>query len=145
MRDDEDDDDDRESSRGWKRPILIVIATAPILLAVGAIVFMARTELAFDEASCPFLDGEARVVREGVSVREDARECQPGVEEHRWVLTREGEEPVEIGRRRLESRYFEGSYAWTATEVDGHVRLEIRNPGQDPRVFLERVPDAGSE
>lgn len=128
---------------GWKRPILIVIATAPILVAVAAFVFMARTELAFDEASCPFVDGEARGVSEGVSVREDARECRDGVEEHRWVLLREGEAPVEIGRRRLESRYFEGTYAWSATEENGQVRIEIRNPGQEPRSFRERVADAG--
>lgn len=141
MRDD-DDDEERESPGGWKRPVLIVLATAPVLVAVGALVFIVRSELAFDEERCPYVDGEARVVREGLSVREDARECQPGVEEHRWVVLREGEEPREIGRRRLESRYFEGDYDWSAHEEEGRVRLEIRNPGQDLRVFREREPDA---
>ncbi len=140
-----DDDGEREGMGGWKRPLLIVLATAPILVAVGAFVFMARTELAFDDASCPYAEGETQHVRAGVSVREDARECLEGVEEHRWVLLREGEPPREIGRRRLESRYFEGSYAWTVTEEEGgRVRLEIRSPGQEPRVFRERAPDAGN-
>lgn len=137
-----EDEDERERPGGWKRPVLIVLATAPAVVAVGAFVFIVRTELAFDEARCPYVEGEARVLREGLSVREDARECQPGVEEHRWVVLREGEEPREIGRRRLESRYFEDDYAWSAREEEGRVRLEIRNPGQEPRVFREREPGA---
>lgn len=127
-----------KNESGWKRPILIVLATAPIGLAIFSFVFMARSELAFDETRCPFRNGEVRLVREGVSVREDSRTCEEGVEERRWVLMRDGEEPREIGRRRLASTYFENGYGWSASEEQGRVRLEIRNPGHDPRVFRER-------
>lgn len=124
-------------ARGLKRPILIVLATAPLGILLLSMFMMARSELAFDEARCPFETGEVRVVSDGVSVREDARTCQEGVEEHRWVLMREGQEPREIARRRLEAAYFEGDYAWSASETDDNVEVEIRNPGQEPRVFHE--------
>lgn len=136
-------DRDAPESRGWKRPLLIVLATAPLGVIALAFAFMARSEIAFDESRCPYgEDGEVRLVRQGVRVREDVRRCQEGVEEHRWVLLREGEPPVEIGRRRLDRPYFEGDYRWSAVEEDGRVRLEIENPGQPPRVFRERR-DAG--
>jgi hypothetical protein len=128
----------------WKRPLLIVLATAPIGLAIFSFVFMARSELAFDETTCPYRDGSVRPIEPGIDVREDSRTCENEVEERRWVLMRQGKAPMEIGRRRLPSQYFRGAYAWSATLHDGHVVLEIRNPGMEPRVFLEPVPDAGS-
>jgi hypothetical protein len=127
---------------GWQKGLLFVVATAPIGFAIYAFVFMAQSEVAFDEASCPYGEPEVREVRSGVSVREDRRTCQEGVEEHRWVLLRTGREPLELGRRRLEARLYEG-YSWAATEPEGRVRVEIHNPGQDPRVFREPAPDAG--
>lgn len=140
---------------GWKRPLLFVLATAPIGLAVFSFVFMARSELAFDEARCPYReDGAERVIRPGLVVREDVRRCQDGVEEHRWVLMREGRAAQEIGRRRLESRFFAGAYRWTAeeelvvpdggTEGELLVRLRIYNPGLDRRSFREPSADAGT-
>ncbi len=134
----EPDDRDEPENRGWKRPLLIVLATAPIGAMLLFFVFMARNEAAFDEARCPYgEDGEVRLVREGVRVRHDVRVCEEGVEEHRWVLLREREAPVEIGRRRLESERFQGA-TWTVAEEDSRVRLEIRNPGMEPRIFRER-------
>jgi len=124
--------------KSWKRPILIVLATLPIGLIAFIMLFMARSEVAFDEARCPFEQGELRLVREGVAVREDARTCQEGVEEHRWVLLREGRAPHEIARRRMDAQYFEGDYGWSASDEDGNVELTIRSPGQEPRVFRER-------
>ena len=124
--------------KGWKRPILIVLATLPIGLIAFIMLFMARSEMAFDEARCPFEQGELRLVREGVAVREDARTCQEGVEERRWVLLREGRAPHEIARRRMDAQYFEGDYGWSASDEDDNVVLTIRNPGQEPRVFRER-------
>lgn len=128
--------------RGWKRPLLIVLATAPLFVVAFSLFLMSRTELAFDEERCPYVRGEERLVREGVSVREDTRTCAPGVEEHRWVLLRQGEEPLELGRRRLDAQYYDG-YTWTAREEHGRVTIEIQNPGQDPRTFREPAPDAG--
>lgn len=133
---------ERRGLAGWKRPLLIVLATAPLLVVAFSLFLMSRSELAFDEARCPYERGEERLVHAGVSVREDTRACAPGVEEHRWILLRDGEEPLELGRRRLDARYYRG-YTWTAREERGRVSIEIRNPGQEPRVFREPAPDAG--
>ena len=128
----------------WKRPLLIVLATAPIGLAIFSFVFMARSELAFDESRCPYRNGSTRAIAPGVEVREDSRECEASVQEHRWVLLRAGRPSMEIGRRRLDSRFFGEGYQWLASMENDRVRLEIRNPGMDPRVFREPAPDAGS-
>ena len=125
-----------------KKAALIVIATAPIGLAIYVLVFMVRSELAFDEAACPYVEREMRDVEDGIRVREDERTCQPGVEEHRWVLLQEGREALPIGQRRLEAALYEG-YSWSARMEQGRVRLEISNPGQDLRIFQGPVPDGG--
>jgi hypothetical protein len=129
------------ASRGWKRPLLIVLATAPVGVAVFAFAFMVHSEVAFDEDRCPYRTREERSVGDAVSVREEARACSDGVEEHRWVLLRDGDAPLELGRRRLVAELYQG-YTWEAREENGRVRIEIRNPGQDPRVFREPGPDA---
>lgn len=126
--------------KGWKRPLLIVLATAPIGIAIFAFAIMARSELAFDEESCPYEEREERTAG-AARVVEQARTCQDGVEEHRWLLYREGFAPIELGRRRLDARYYEG-YSWTAEEEDSRVRIEITNPGLPMRAFREPGPDA---
>lgn len=133
----------RELWRSWKWPFLFVLATAPIAIIAFSMFFMAQNELAFDEVRCPFEEGETRLVSPGVSVREDARTCQEDVEEHRWVLHREGQAPREIARRRLEARYFEGDYRWTAAVEEGEVEIEIVNPGHGSRIFREHSELAG--
>ncbi|MCA9604920.1 MAG: hypothetical protein KC619_04975 [Myxococcales bacterium] len=128
--------------KGWKKAALVVVATAPIGVAVFAFVFMAQSELAFDESTCPFEEREVRDVEEGIRVRDEARECQPGVVEHRWVVLREGEPDLAIGQRRLTAEMWQGS-TWTAELREGHVRLEIHDRSQDQtRVFNEHL-DAG--
>jgi len=120
-----------------KKAILVILATAPIGFAIFAFVFMARSELAFDESTCPFVQRETREVADGVRVREDERTCQPGVEEHRWVVLREGEEERTVGQRRLSAELYE-SYSWTAELRNDQVRIEITDSSQDhPRVFNE--------
>lgn len=131
----------RRRVSGWKRPLLIVVATAPIGVVLVLFAFMARYEAAFDESRCPYEASEVRVVRLGLEVREDVRTCQPGVEEHRWVVLREGFDPLEIGRRPLNAADYRG-YSWTASEEEGRVHLEIRNPGHEPRVFREPPLDS---
>ncbi|GAB5549860.1 MAG: hypothetical protein RLP09_04540 [Sandaracinaceae bacterium] len=128
--------------RAWKKPLLVTLALAPAVVLIGSMILMARSEMAFDEATCPYEERETRQVADGVRVREDARVCQEGVEEHRWVLLRRGEEPRPMALRRLEQSLYQG-YTWTATLRDGLVRIEIDNPGQDLRVFNEPPPDAG--
>ena len=129
--------------RSWKKPVLVVLATAPIGLALVILVFMARYEAAFDEARCPYEEVETRALRPGLAVREDARTCQPGVEEHRWVVLREGLDPRPVALRPLPEADWEG-YSWSAAEEDGRVRVEILNPGREPRIFREPALDAGA-
>lgn len=145
---------------GWKRVVAIIVATAPIGIALFSFAFMARSERAFDESRCPYelvelreVEPEAREEEEEseaeeaelppIFVREDAHTCEEGVEEHRWVLIREGEPEVPMGLRRLEAHLYEG-YSWTASIEGGRVGISISNPGQEhPRVFREAAPDAG--
>ena len=128
---------------GWKKPLLVTVAVAPIGLAILAFVFMVRSELAFDEATCPFVEREVRELAPGIRVREDERTCQEGVEEHRWVVLRAGEPEYPIGQRRLSAELYE-DYSWSAEMSGAHVRLEIRDPSlEHPRVFNERLDDAG--
>jgi hypothetical protein len=128
-------------STGWKRPLLIALATAPIGLLAIIMIFIVRSEMAFDESRCPYRAREERTFREGTRVREDARTCQDGVEEHRWVLVRDGRPPLELGRRRLASRYYD-NYRWSIVEREGRVRVEVHNRGVGPRAYGE-PPDAG--
>ena len=128
---------------GWKRPLLIVLATAPLLVVAFSFFFMWQYEAAFDESTCPFVEGEIREVADGVRVREDFRTCQAGVEEHRWVLLRDGRAPRPIALRALDAQQWDG-YAWTAGLEGRRVRVEIRNPGHEPRVFREPAADAGA-
>jgi hypothetical protein len=126
------------------RAILIVVATAPIAVVIFAFVFMARSEIAFDESSCPFRERETRPISDGRSIREDVRICQDGVEEHRWTLVRRGRRSLELGRERLESRTYEG-YAWSASDdAEGYASVELEVRGRGARHFRERLPDAGA-
>ncbi len=144
----EDADDERSS--GWKRPLLIVLATAPIAALAFIVIFVGRGNIAFDESRCPYREHELREVSETIDVREDTRRCQEDVEEHRWVLLRHGEEPLELGRRRLPVAQYAG-YRWTATEeplssdagvVEGQrrVKIEIHTRDLAPRTFREPAP-----
>jgi len=131
-----------EMTRG-RKAILVLIATAPIGLAIFSFLFMVRSELAFDETTCPFVEREVRELAEGIRIREEERTCQSGIEEHRWVVLRDGEEDYPIGQRRLSAELY-ADYSWTAEVRGTHVRLEITDPSLDfPRVFNERLEDAG--
>lgn len=135
--------EDEGGLASWRRPLLIVAATAPIGILLFSIAMMATSELAFEDGRCPYDDdGEVRVIETGVAVREDVRRCEEGVEEHRWVLLRNGEAPEEIGRRRLRAELFGDGARWEAELDDaGYVRLTIHNPGLAPRLFKEPGPD----
>ena len=130
--------------KGWKKPLLIALATAPIGFFVFSLIFMARYEAAFDETQCPFAESDRQQVSPAILVREDRRTCQPGVEERRWTLLRDGRQPLELGRRTLDASAYEGEYRWTAREDDEQrVRVEIHNVGHEMRAFREPAPDSG--
>ncbi|MEM9196064.1 MAG: hypothetical protein AAGF12_43265 [Myxococcota bacterium] len=115
-----------------------IAAVAPaILMFVIITIFVANTELAHDEGTCPFSEVEARTVTAGVSVVEEARRCQEAVEERRWVVHRSGE-TKEIGRRRLHQALYEGDgYRWSASVQSGFVEVLVKNEGVEDLRFLE--------
>ncbi|MGE0790964.1 MAG: hypothetical protein AB7S26_35160 [Sandaracinaceae bacterium] len=126
----------------WKKAILVAFALAPIGVLAFSVILMGTTEVAFDEATCPYEEREVRDVADGIRVREDARRCMESVEEHRWVLLRDDESPADLGIRRLDAAEY-ADYSWTAVLDGDHVRLDIQNPNAGLRVFLEQRPDAG--
>jgi hypothetical protein len=118
--------------------IVAIIAVAPSVLLVVIIgIFVARSELAHDESTCPFRDVGERPVIDGVTVLEQMRRCQDGVEERRWIVLR-GPNRREIGRRRLHQPLYEPErYSWSAEMRDGFVHIDITNSGIDPAEFRE--------
>ena len=135
----------------WIKRLLFVLAIAPAIGAIVIFALIARSELAHDESRCPYSEAELREITPHKSIREESRLCEPGVEDHRWVLLEDGQEPLELGRRRLASEHWARGYAWTAAERqeegddERRVRLEIRNVGLEPRVFREPPADGHLE
>ncbi len=119
--------------------VLAVVATLPAVLMVLFIAFfVAQAEIAHDEERCPFHEVERRQLDESVEVVDEARRCQDGVVEHRWVVMRGGERN-EIGRRRLHAPYYTAdAYSWRAAFDEDSVRVFITNAGTEPAEFGER-------
>jgi len=118
---------------------LAILAVAPsVALFVMVSLFIARAEMAHDESTCPFDEVERRNVEAGIWVLDQARQCQEGIEEHRWIVAREGGGEREIGRRRLESSlYGAANYRWNASLRDGWVHVRIQNSGVEGAAFRE--------
>jgi len=119
--------DDREDLAGPFSPetrrkvrrVLAVASAISVLLVVVVFVLVLRMEMAHDESRCPFHDRGARDIAPGVRIVEQARRCMSDVEEHRWLVSRRGGARKEIGRRRMEPRFFAaGGYRWEASEDD---------------------------
>lgn len=115
-----------------------IAVTAPIVIIFLMIMyFVIQTEMAFDDADCPFNPVETRELDDGAVVREERRRCQEGVEEHRWLVERDGE-PDELGRRRLPTfRYEEGVYSWSVELGDRGAHVHVENEGVEPADFHE--------
>lgn len=123
-----------------KRKILKWVAiffVAPsVILFLLVTFFVARTEYMHDEDRCPFDLVEQRTVAAGIDVAEERRSCQPGVEEHRWLVRREGRPDREIGRRRLmEDGYQE--YEWSAHMEGDWVHVSLSNAGVEDARYRE--------
>ncbi len=128
----------------WWLPILVAIGAAPAVLALGIFGFAVRTGCAHDETRCPFHDVETRPVGTGASVLEQARQCVDEVEEHRWLVVREGAPPRELGRMPLErSRIAEG-FPWEARSEDGRVVIDVTNEPRGIFTLREPFPDGGT-
>jgi hypothetical protein len=118
----------------WTMYLILPGAVAPI--AILGFIFV--SELAHDEARCPFAQRTNQQLSVGVSVREDARSCLPGIEERRYSALRAGSERV-LGRRRFARDAFDPSrYRWRAElSPQGEVRVTVDNDGHAQAVFRE--------
>ncbi|UJR78223.1 hypothetical protein [Sandaracinus amylolyticus] len=119
------------------RWLLFVLGILPAVLAIGIFAFIARFQLAHDEARCPFEERETRDVASGLRVREDARRCLPEIEEHRWLVLRDGHEPLELGRFPLEAEQITAGFPWSASVDDGRAVVTVTNEGRGDLVFRE--------
>ena len=122
------------------RWLLFVVAVFPAVLAIGIFVFSARFQMAHDEGRCPCHEVETREVAPGLAVREDARQCLPEIEEHRWLVVRAGAEPLELGRFPLEAEQIDRGFPWTAELVEGRAVVTVTNEGRGELVFREPDP-----
>ena len=130
-------DDRRRTILKWIGVAVVVPAIAAFVLIM---IFVARAELAFDESDCPFASVETRDVAPGVRVLDEARTCQEGIVEHRWIVERNGARR-EIGRRRLSAdAYAPDAYRFRVELPGGFVHLTIENDGVEGASFREDAP-----
>jgi len=121
----------------WARYALL-----PGLLGPAAILgFIFVSESAHGEARCPYVPGETRSLRRGVTVREDSRNCLFDVQDHRFSVVRGDDERV-LGRRRFRAEAFApGRYSWTAELTDqDEVQVVVHNAGHGDAMFREGKP-----
>ena len=122
------------------RAVGIALSVGSVLLMGSVLVLVVRSEMAHDDAGCPFRAVESRTLGTSVRVTDERRRCMSSVEEHRWVVHRNGAAGKEIGRRRLDAAYYASSrYRWTAsTEEGGKVIVKVENRGARPARLLLR-------
>jgi hypothetical protein len=104
--------------------------------------FIFKSELAHDEARCPYSEVSAQTLPGNVVVREERRSCVPDIEERRYSTVRTDAANV-LGRRRLPKDAFEGpKYTWKAgLNEKGEVRVVVDCPGHPEAVFREGKPE----
>lgn len=118
----------------WLVYVLIPGVAGPVLI----LAFIFISELAHDEARCPYAHTSTKPLNPQVSVREDARSCLPGIEERRFTAVRGADEHV-LGRRRFARTAFApGHYHWRAElSPQGELRVTVDNEGHAQAVFRE--------
>jgi hypothetical protein len=122
----------------WLVYVLVPGVAGPVLI----LAFIFISELAHDEARCPYTHASVKPLTAEVSVREDARSCLPGVEERRFTVVRGAGEHI-LGRRRFARTAFAPDrYHWRAELIpQGEVRVTIDNEGHPQAVFREGTAD----
>jgi hypothetical protein len=122
----------------WLIWVLIPGVAGPVLI----LAFIFVSELAHDEARCPYIHTSTKALNSEVSVREDERTCLPGVQERRFTAVRGAQEHV-LGRRRFSSTAFAPDhYQWRAElSQQGEVRVTVDNAGHSQAVFREGTAD----
>jgi hypothetical protein len=108
---------------------------------VVAMVFVAQSEIAHSESTCPFEGSEERPAPDGGTFIEERRSCEDGVEERRWRYRDSDGEGRVFGIRRLPSVMFQpDAYRWEPGWADGGLILDVENEGAEPRTFREPPP-----
>lgn len=127
-------DHDKPFPPRWMRWLILPGLLGPVLI----LAFIFRDQLAHDEARCPYVPGETRVLGPGVAVREDRRSCLGDVEDHRYSVIRAAHERP-IGSRRFRAEAFAaGHYEWTAELGAGdEVHVHVKNAGHANADFRE--------
>lgn len=124
------------------RWVAFAIAAPLVTLFVLIMYFVAQTELAHNDATCPFEHVSSRALDDGTVIHEDMRQCQTDVEEHRWRISRPGAEGRELGRRRLPTyRFEERVYHWSADLGDRGAHVHVENDGVEDADFYEAAPE----
>jgi hypothetical protein len=118
----------------WAVYALIPGFAGPVLI-LG---FIFVSQLAYDDARCPYVHTETRQLTPNVAVREERRSCLWNSEERRFSVVR-GDRQSTLGRRRFRSAAFDGpDYHWQAElSTEGEVRVVVHNPGHVDAAFRE--------
>lgn len=126
----------------WYVPVLVVVGAAPAVFAIGIFAFVLYTGWAHDESRCPFQDAETRTLDAHASVLEQSRRCIEQVEEHRWLVVRDGAPGVELGR--LPQERVGEPVPWEARLEDGRVVIDVTNEPRGVFTLREPFPDGGT-
>ncbi len=122
----------------WVRRIGIAASVLMGVLVLVVFVLVVRSESAHDEASCPFAPFGQRELG-GAIVIEEARNCVPEAEEHRWLVQRGDAKAVEFGRKRLpKERFSPERTKWKLSQDKNKLLvLEIEVDGRPFSAFHE--------
>lgn len=134
----------KDKKTPWWLPILVVLGALPAVFAIGIFLFAMRTGCAHDETRCPFHDVTTRPLEGHASVLEQSRRCIDEVEEHRWMVVRDGEAPVELGRMPLEAERIPEGFPWEARIEDDRVIIDVTNEPRGIFTLREPFPDGGT-
>lgn len=123
----------------WWLPVIVILGALPAVFAVLIFAFIVRYSVAHDPETCPYQPGEARVLRDGVSVREDSRSCLDDVDDHRWVVLRDGYDELSLGNLPLMGDS-EG-FTWEAQLDEDRVVVEVSIRDRGELTFREPERD----
>lgn len=123
----------------WWLPVIVILGALPAVFALLIFGFIVRYSVAHDPETCPYQPGESRVLRDGVSVREDSRSCLDDVDDHRWVVLRDGYDELALGNLPLMGDA-EG-FTWEARLEEDRVVVDVSIRDRGDLTFREPERD----
>ena len=127
----------------WWLPLVVIMGAAPAVLALIIFGVIVRYSWAHDLDRCPYTLGTPRDLREGVAVREDHRQCMEDVEDHRWVVVREGMDDLPLGNLPLMGTNV--TVEWAARLEEDHAIVDVTIPERGDLTFREPERNVGRE